>query len=86
MEEAEDILRTIRVSALTARLEACRSVCASLASEFARAGHSISESRIIAKRWDALQNDGYVLEFMIDLLKRRLRERRGEPSFEPGPH
>ena len=78
--------RTLQIPHLKARFAICEHVCTSLALEFDREGLTVAEKTAIASRWNSIMNDGYMLRFMMDLVKRHGRESRGEPSFEPGAH
>jgi hypothetical protein len=76
----------LEITYLKARFALCEHVCTSLALEFDREGLTVEEKTAIASRWNSIKNDGYVLRFMMDLVKRHGRESRGEASFEPGAH
>lgn len=84
--KAERSIHILQMSHLKARLAVCEHLCQSLAQEFDRVGLTMDEKTAIAARWNALMNDGYLLQLMMELLNRQDRESRGEPSFEPGSH
>jgi len=73
----ELILRDMGMNSLKEHLNQSRDYCESLASRFQQAPTSLEQTNL-AFRWDAALKHSYMVEFLLELLKRR--ERDGEES------
>ena len=72
----EFIIRKLRVQNLTAQLALRRYVCEFLVREFQTPTLTTDERAAIAHRWDIALKEGYVFQFMLDLIERREKEER----------
>lgn len=71
----ELILRDAGMQSLRDHIGKSRDYCESLARQFEQAPTSLEQTNI-AFRWDAALKHSYMVEFLLDLLKRREREGR----------
>lgn len=68
-------LRDMGINSLKEHLNQSRDYCESLASRFQQAPTSLEQTNL-AFRWDAALKHNYMVEFLLELLKRREREGR----------
>jgi hypothetical protein len=71
----ELILRDTGMQSLREHLSRSKDYCQSLASQFQQAPTSLEQTNL-AFRWDAALKHSYMVEFLLDLLKRREGEGR----------
>jgi hypothetical protein len=72
----EEIVVTLYIQTIRAKLELCRIVCASLCSTLEDPNLTLAESSMISARWAQRLRDGDILAFFLDLLRRDEREQR----------
>lgn len=72
----EEFLQYLYVQTLRKRMEVCRATAATLMKSLQSADLTVYEQRAGYKRWEAVTREGDVLEFMLDLIRRREREQR----------
>lgn len=70
----EEILHSMYVQSLRAKLELCRITAASLMESLDSPKLTVEERQTGYQRWTDVTRDGDVLEFMLELLRRRGRE------------
>ena len=69
-----EITNGVGIETLRPKLEFCRTLCASLASELENPRLTITERTVIAAEWDHAVKEGDILALFVDLLRRRDRE------------
>ncbi len=69
-----EIIKGLGIETIIPKLELCRIVCASLASELQNPRLTITERAVIAVEWGHRVKEGDILALFADLLRRRERE------------
>lgn len=83
----EQVTGKLRVRDLRARLALYNLVSGYLAREFEAESLTFNERSAIAHQWDSMVKGGYVLQLMLDLLKRQTQEKRqrAKSGVPPAP-
>lgn len=83
--EVEEIINKLRIEATRAKLELCRIAAAALMHRLESEELTVSERRALFERWLEVTRNGEVLEFVLELERRRDRETRGfsSPTDQP---
>ena len=76
----ESIIRKLRIQTLKGQAALCRFKCAALASEFEIASLSVQRKGEVHHVWEESIKECHVLQLMIDLLERQVREEQIESN------
>jgi hypothetical protein len=73
----ETVIRRFWIHTLKAQWVLRQYICAALAKEFEAGKLTVEKQSAIVHRWDDALKESYVLQLMIDLLERQVKEECG---------